>query len=180
MKIVWLLAVFIMKVTSDKLYTNTYEPSEEDFTFTPTDMSDDSISDKPTMPVEGKMMFPTYERNIHMANYITYAVLVTFVIGTTGNLLSFLVFCRPAFRKSTSGLLFRVLAITDTATLLSFAIPEVIDKFTGGRSFGTDTACQVSTQCSVLSEVKGLGCSCMNRVCAILPALSLHHHGSLW
>ena len=140
MKVVWLLAVFIMKVTSDKLYTNTYETSEEDVTFQPNDMNNDLISNQPAMSGKEKKMFPNYKRNIHMVNYTMYAVLVTFVIGTTGNCLSFLVFCRPAFRKSTTGLLFRILAITDTATLLSFAIPEVIEKFTSGKAYGTATS----------------------------------------
>ena len=143
MKIVWLLAVFIMKVTSDELYTNTYAPSEESGTFKPDDVNNDLTSDKPAMQGKGSAKFPNYKRNIHMANYSKYAGLVIFVIGITGNTLSLLVFCRPAFRKSTTGLLFRLLSITDTAALHCFAVPDVIEKFTGGTAFGSDTACKV-------------------------------------
>lgn len=59
---------------------------------------------------------PFYE--LYVANMLQKTVpFVLIVLGTVGNCLSLIVFSRPVFRTSTTGLYFRILAVMDTITL---------------------------------------------------------------
>lgn len=59
------------------------------------------------------IQIPSFTTQVFLWGY-----LVTFLLGFTGNTLSFLTFYRPTLRKVSTGCLFILLAISDTLYLL--------------------------------------------------------------
>ena len=75
-----------------------------------------------------------------------YITPILLLIGTAGNILSFLVFSRPALKHSATAFYFRVLAVTDTLALCNGLWPDWMRDAFGIHIYPmTDVSCRIQT-----------------------------------
>lgn len=70
-----------------------------------------------------------------------YGIIVIAILGSVGNILSFLVFCRPYFSSTTTSIFLRFLALFDTLTLWSYVVWDVAYYF--HREVNSVTFCRI-------------------------------------